>query len=85
MENIFFFYLETKIIATTKIMTGAEIKSAIKAVVPTLDLTHDLVLEGHGRDEDKLIRDDDKVDLSHGHGEGPKHFFTRPPTNFGRG
>lgn len=84
MSEVFFFYLDEKIEADRSLLTGAEIKAATKARVPSLDLTHDLVLEGHGHEQDRAIRDDEPIDLSHGHGQAPKHFFTRPPTSFGR-
>lgn len=82
-ENLFFFYLETKIDAAKSPMTGAEIKAAVHEKVPSFDVSHELVQEGHGNEEDKLVKDGDSVSLAHGHGEGPKHFFSRPPTNFG--
>ncbi|MER8563685.1 hypothetical protein [Mesorhizobium sp. M0578] len=85
MSEIFFFYLDEKIEVDRSVLTGAEVKAAIQARVATLDLSHDLVLEGHGHhDQDRAVRDDEPVDLSHGHGQGSKHFFTRPPTSFGR-
>jgi hypothetical protein len=83
-QEIFFFFDDDKIVAPKEVLTGAEIKALIKAKVPTFDPTHDLVLEGHGHDADSVIADGDSVDLGRGHGEGgPKHFFGRPPTNFG--
>jgi hypothetical protein len=78
-DNFFFFYLESKIEVGAEQLTGAQIKEAIKAKVPDLDTTHELVLEG---DPDKVVSDDEPVDLSRHHG-GPKRFFSRPPTNFG--
>ncbi|MDX8450581.1 hypothetical protein [Mesorhizobium captivum] len=84
MSEFFYFYLVEKIEADRSVLTGAEVKATIKARVPSLDVSHDLVLEGHGHDQDRAIRDDEPNDLSHGHGQGPKHFFTRPPTSFGR-
>ena len=64
-------------------LTGAQIKAAIKAKDPSFDPTHDLVLEGQGHDADRVIADDETVNLAIGHGQGPKKFFSRPPTNFG--
>lgn len=84
MSEIFFFYLDEKIEVDRSVLTGAEVKAAIQARVASLDLSHDLVLEGHGHDQDRAVGDDEPVDLSHGHGQRPKHFFTRPPTSFGR-
>ena len=81
-KNIFFFYLDDKIQADAEMKTGAEIKALIKIAVPVFELQHELVQEGKGNDPDKLIADGVVVDLSEKHG-GPKHFFSRPPTNFG--
>lgn len=80
---LFFFYLTTKIEAPSKTMTGAAIKALIKSHVPTFDVSHTLVLEGIGSAPDTMIADDATVDLSHGHGEPPKHFLSKPPTSFG--
>jgi hypothetical protein len=77
-----FRYGDTKIDADQEVLTGAQLKAAIKAKVPSFDESQDLVLEGHGNDADRVIGDADTVDLSHQHG-GPKNFFSRPPTNFG--
>lgn len=82
-ENIFFFYLETKITVGQNSMEGSQIKAAIHDKVPAFDISHELVQEGHGAEQDKLILDSDTVSLAHGSGEGPKHFYSRPPTNFG--
>ncbi len=78
-----FDYVNQRIEVDQQVLTGAQIKAAIKAVVPSLDLTHELVLEGHGNDADKVIADGDPVDLDHSGPGGRKKFFTRPPTNFG--
>lgn len=82
-KKIFFFFVENRIEVTESPMTGAAIKQAIKANVPGFDVTHDLILEGHGSEQDRLIKDDESVNLAHGHGERPKTFFSKPPTNFG--
>jgi hypothetical protein len=82
-QDIFFFYIETKIEVDKSPMTGSEIKAAILLRVPSFDTSHELVEEGHGSEKDKLITDTDTVSLTHGHGEEPKHFYSRPPTNFG--
>lgn len=79
----FFFYVGQKIVSKLDVATGAEIKAMIKAAVPSFDPTHILVLEGHGREEDRVINDNDKVSLVVGHGHEPKHFYSKPPTNFG--
>jgi hypothetical protein len=79
----FFFYVGQRIVSTLDVASGAEIKAMIKAAVPSFDPTHTLVLEGHGREEDRVINDGDKVSLVVGHGDEPKHFYSKPPTNFG--
>jgi Multiubiquitin len=53
----------------------------IKARVPNWDPTHDLVLEGHGHDPDRVIADDESVDLDVKH--GPRRFSSVPKANFG--
>jgi hypothetical protein len=80
---IFFFCNTVRVVVDADQLTGAQIKAEAKRVIPTLDLGHDLVLEAQGHGEDRQIPDEESVSLTHGHGEGPKHFFTRPPTNFG--
>lgn len=80
---LFFFVNGHKVDAPQTQMTGAAIKQAAHAVDPSTDVSHELVLEATGQGADRLIRDDEVVNLEHGHGQGPKHFFTRPPTNFG--
>lgn len=82
-KKVFFLYSGTRIEVDDETLTGAQIKAEIKKVDATLDMAHDLVLEGKGHDEDAVIKDDQTVNLAHGKGEGPKEFFTRPPTNFG--
>lgn len=84
-EKFFFHYKGNKIDVDKETLTGAEIKAAIKATDPSFDLTHELVLEGHGHETDRVIADTDTVSLARGHGEGAKHFFSKPPTNFGQG
>jgi hypothetical protein len=82
-NDIFFFFGHEKILVTQASLTGAQIKAAIKEKVPSFDLSHELILEGSGNEPDEPIGDEQSVFLVHGHGEGPKHFFSRPPTNFG--
>ena len=79
----FFFYIGQRIVSKLDVATGAEIKAMIKSAVPSFDPTHALVLEGHGQEEDRVISDGDKVSLVVGHGHEPKHFYSKPPTNFG--
>ncbi|MDY0279056.1 MAG: hypothetical protein RBR35_00675 [Salinivirgaceae bacterium] len=83
-NNYFFFYGETKIEAPDESLSGSQLKALIKSAVAAFDPAHDLVLEGHGNEEDTVITDTLMVSLAYGHGEGgPKHFFSRPPANFG--
>lgn len=82
-SHFFFFFETTKIASPREEATGAEIKNLIKAAVPAFDVTHVLILEGAGSHEDRVINDGDIVSLDVGHGEAPKHFFSKPPTNFG--
>ena len=63
-----------------EVLKGLAIKQLGHAADPNIDIQHELVLEGgapHGAD--KVISDDEEVDLR----RGLKQFFTRPPTNFG--
>lgn len=53
----------------------------IKAMVAGWDPTHDLVLEGHGDDPDRVIGDDEAVDLKTEHGH--RRFSSVPKANFG--
>src|ERR1700750_3449089 len=59
------------------VLTGLQ----IKAKVPDWDPTHALVLEGHGDDPDRVIRDDEPVSLEKAH--GPLRFSSAPKANFG--
>lgn len=58
-------------------LTGAE----IKAFVPGWDESHDLVLEGHGDEPDRIIDDHDSVQLDIEH--GVRRFSSVPKANFG--
>lgn len=53
----------------------------IKARVANWDPTHDLVLEGHGHDPDRVIADDESVELDVEHGH--RRFSSVPKANFG--
>ncbi|QPB24577.1 multiubiquitin domain-containing protein [Rhizobium sp. 007] len=53
----------------------------IKAKVSGWDQTHDLILEGHGNDPDRVIADDENVNLEKDH--GPLRFSSAPKANFG--
>jgi hypothetical protein len=58
-------------------LTGAQ----IKARVPDFDPSYQLVLEGRGGQPDKVITDNDSVDLNV---HPPCAFYTVPPATFGR-
>jgi hypothetical protein len=58
-------------------LTGAQ----IKARIPNLQPGTGLSLEGHGHDPDRLIGDDELVQLDTGH--GPARFTLVPPATFG--
>lgn len=53
----------------------------IKAMAVGWDPTHDLVLEGHGDEPDRVIGDDEVVDLKTEHGN--RRFSSVPKANFG--
>ena len=82
-DKAFFFYLTHRIVSALEVATGLQIKEMIKAVVPDFDLQHTLVLEGRGREEDRVIGDQQDVSLRVDREEPPKHFYSKPPTNFG--
>lgn len=82
-EDDFFFFMGQKIISPKEAETGAGIKALIKAAIPTFDPTHTLVLEGQGHHPDRVIQDGERVSLEVRHDEPAKHFFSKPPTNFG--
>ncbi len=82
-ESHFFFYVERKILSPVENASGADIKAMIKAVEPAFDLSQSLILEGQGHQADKVVADGDvellEVDKHH----PAKHFYSKPPTNFG--
>lgn len=83
-ENLFFFFVGEKINVSQAVLTGAQIKDAIRAAGKTFDPNHTLVLEGNGNEADRTIGDNDSIDVSHGHGHGgPLHFHSRPNADFG--
>ena len=53
----------------------------IKAKVADWDQSHDLVLEGHGNDPDRIIADGETVNMDGEH--GPLRFSSAPKANFG--
>lgn len=82
-EKFFFFFSNTKIANESTQLTGVEIKALIKNSVPDFDESHNLVLEGQGNEEDRIIGDDEIVSFEIGAGQGPNRFFSQPPANFG--
>lgn len=72
-----FFVGREKFETDQPVLTGLQ----IKAKVPDWDPSHDLVLEGHGDDPDRVIRDDEEVSLEKVH--GPLRFSSVPKANFG--
>lgn len=79
----FFFIDGHKIDVKQDRLTGSAIKELGHKVDANINVGDELVLEGTGHDKDRLIGDGETVDLTHGHGQGPKHFATRPRTTFG--
>ena len=82
-EEFYFFFSNTKIPNEKSELTGKEIKDLIKDAVPDFDASHNLVLEGQGDEEDRVIGDDESVFLEISEEQGPRHFFSQPPANFG--
>ena len=79
----FFFIDGHKVETDQDRLSGLRIKELGHGVDPNINVNDELVLEGAGNDKDRLIGDDEGVDVTHGHGQGPKHFATRPRTTFG--
>jgi hypothetical protein len=76
-ETYTFFGGREKYETDQSVLTGLQ----IKAKVPDWDPSHDLVLEGHGDEPDRVIRDDESVSLEKAH--GPLRFSSVPKANFG--
>ena len=83
-EKFFFFFGNTKIQNEKSELTGAEIKDLIKDAVADFDVSHNLVLEGQGDEEDRVIGDNQSVSLEIDEEKGPRRFFSQPPANFGK-
>lgn len=82
-QRHYFYYKKHEIHSAKATATGAQIKAMIKAVDPDFDLGHTLIEEGHGHEEDKVIEDGQTVSLKVDSAHPVKHFFSKPPTNFG--
>ncbi|BBO08108.1 MULTISPECIES: multiubiquitin domain-containing protein [Bradyrhizobium] len=76
-ETYFFFVGGKKYETDQPALTGLQ----IKARVADWDSSHDLVLEGHGNDPDRIIGDDERVSLDKD--KGPLRFSSAPKANFG--
>jgi len=76
-EKYFFFVDNVKHESDLPSLTGAQ----IKAKVPNWDPTYGLLLEGPGKEPDRLIADTDVVSLEKDH--GPRRFTRVPPATFG--
>jgi hypothetical protein len=76
-ETYFFFVGGKKYETDQPALTGLQ----IKARVTDWDPSHDLVLEGHGNDPDRIIADDELVSLDKD--KGPLRFSSAPKANFG--
>lgn len=76
-QKFFYFVGTTKYETDQPALTGLQ----IKAKVADWDPTHDLVLEGHGADPDRVIADNELVSLAKDH--GPLRFSSVPKANFG--
>lgn len=63
--------------SATPRLTGAQIKARVENWNPE----HDLLLEGYGNEPDRVIADDEHVDLDELH--GPVRFSPVPKANFG--
>ena len=82
-EQYFFFFGNTKITNDKSELTGAEIKALIKDAVADFDASHNLVVEGQGSEEDRVIGDEETVALEVNEEYGPRRFYSQPPANFG--
>lgn len=76
-EEFTFFVSGKKYETDQSALTGLQ----IKARVPDWDQSHDLVLEGHGHDPDRIIADDESVSLAKD--KGPLRFSAAPKAMFG--
>jgi hypothetical protein len=77
-KEIFTFFVSGKKYETDQeSLTGLQ----IKARVVDWDPSHDLVLEGHGNDPDRIIADNETVHLEKD--KGPLRFSSAPKANFG--
>ena len=75
--DYFFFVDNVKYDSDLPALTGAQ----IKAKVPNWDPAYGLLLEGHGKEPDRLISDTETVSLEKD--RGPRRFTRVPPASFG--
>jgi hypothetical protein len=77
-KQVFTFFVSGKKYETDQeSLTGLQ----IKARVADWDPSHDLVLEGHGNDPDRIIADSETLPLDKD--KGPLRFSSAPKANFG--
>lgn len=76
-HEYFFFVDNVRYESQLASLTGAQ----IKAKVPNWDPASGLLLEGHGKEPDRLIGDSDTLSLVKD--EGPLRFTRVPPASFG--
>ena len=76
-KKFFFFVDNVKYESDLPMLTGAQ----IKAKVANWDPAYGLLLEGHGKEPDRLISDTDSVSLEKEN--GPLRFTRVPPATFG--
>jgi hypothetical protein len=77
-KKYFFFVDNQKYDWPSSGISGAQ----VRAVVPDLSPTFQLILEGHGSEADRPINDPDSFDLERA-GRGPLKFYSAPPATFG--
>ncbi|PZP08144.1 MAG: hypothetical protein DI607_13270 [Sphingomonas hengshuiensis] len=75
--SYFFFVNGQRYETDKKKLTGVQ----IKAMVSGWDETHDLALEGHGDEPDRMIGDEESISLDPKH--GVRRFSSVPKANFG--
>jgi hypothetical protein len=75
-DRFFFFVDNVRFETDQHFLTGAQ----IKAKVPDWPAGYGLMLEGHGHEPDRLISDDEWVDLAE---HAPRRFTRVPPATFG--
>ena len=75
-DKIFHYFVDDKKYETDD---GTSTGAQIKARLPDFDPNYQLVLEGRGQNPDRVIADNESVDLA----PPPPRFYTVPPATFG--